>query len=101
MGEEQALTQQERVQQLRHLTKTDPDTRVRRRADLFLARPATALEQRLRTTHQYRGDLHLSRWHPTSSRSSGTVLERMASRTLSQSLSSAVQLRRDETAEMS
>jgi hypothetical protein len=32
MVEGQALAQQERVEQLRHLTKTDPDPRVRRRA---------------------------------------------------------------------
>jgi putative transposase len=32
MGGEQVLTQQERVEQVRHLTKTDPDPRVRRRA---------------------------------------------------------------------
>jgi transposase len=32
MVEGQVLTQQERVEQLRHLTKTDPDPRVRRRA---------------------------------------------------------------------
>jgi transposase len=32
MGGEQAQPQKERVQQLRHLTKTDPDPRVRRRA---------------------------------------------------------------------
>ena len=32
MAEEQALPQKEHVEQLRHLTKTDPDPRVRRRA---------------------------------------------------------------------
>jgi transposase len=32
MVEERALTQKERVEQLHHLTKTDPDPRVRRRA---------------------------------------------------------------------
>jgi transposase len=32
MAKKQAVIQQERVDQLRHLTKTDPDPRVRRRA---------------------------------------------------------------------
>ncbi len=46
MVAEQALTQKERVEQLRHLTKTDPDPRVRRRAHgVLLAEQAQSLAQ--------------------------------------------------------
>jgi transposase len=46
MAEEQALTPQERMEQLRHLTKTDPDPRVRRRAHgVLLVEQGLALAQ--------------------------------------------------------
>ena len=48
MVERQTLPQQERVEQLRHLTKTDPDPTVRRRALVVAGRKGCPGDQRSR-----------------------------------------------------